>query len=262
MAFLLNDLHCHSNLSACSHDVNMTPDVILKFAEAHDYSAVCLTNHLWDSAVPGASDWYAPQDIDHVFKAAPLPQGKVPYYFGCETELPANGIPALAKEHFDLFDFVVIPPNHMHMAGLVRPAGVDTPAKMARLVEDRLENLLEQDLPFKKIGIAHLTCGLMFTEGSVADVVACMDEARLLRIFKGYAQAGTGIELNCGCFEELETRPEETLLMYRIAKEAGCLFYGSSDAHDVQGLENVPQLLPRLAELLGLTEKDQYHIHA
>ena len=262
MSFLLNDLHCHSNLSACCHDDAMTPEKILEHAEKYNYSAVCLTDHLWDPAVPGASEWYAPQNIEHVRRAAPLPQGKVPFYFGCETELPANGIPALAKEHFDLFDFVVIPPNHMHMGSLTRPYVVDTPAKMARLMEDRLENLLERDLPFEKIGIAHLTCGLMFTEGSVADVIACMDEARLLRIFRGYAQAGTGIELNCGCFHELETRPEETLLMYRIAKEAGCLFYACSDAHAVTSMDNVPALLPKLVELLGLTAEDQYRIRA
>ena len=262
VSFLLNDLHCHSYLSACCHDENMTADAILKHAEANNYSAVCLTDHLWDPAVPGASDWYAPQSIEHVRKAAPLPKGKVPFYFGCETELPANCIPALAKENFDLFDFVVIPPNHMHMGTLTRPYEIDTPAKMARVMEDRLEKLLERDLPFHKIGIAHLTCALMFREGSAADVIACMDEARLLRIFKGYAQAGTGIELNCACFHELETRPEETLLLYHIAKEAGCLFYASSDAHDVASMDNVPALLPKLVELLGLTEKDQYRIRA
>lgn len=260
MSFLINDLHCHSNLSSCCHDERMTPDVILKFAEEHDYSAVCLTDHLWDAAIPGASKWYSVQDIDHVFKAAPLPKGKVPYYFGCETELPANCVPALAKENFDRFAFVVIPPNHMHMKGLVRPEGVDTPEKMAVLMEDRLEKLLECDIPFRKIGIAHLTCSLMFGEGSVADVVSHMNEARLLRIFKGYAQAGAGIELNAFSFGEWETRPEETMLIYRIAKEAGCLFYACSDAHSVEDLARVPDILPKLVKELDLTSADQYRI--
>ena len=260
MPFTLHDLHCHSHLSSCCHDEKMTPQRILDFAQTNNYTAQCLTDHLWDRAIPGASGWYAPQDIEHVQSALPLPKGSVPFYFGCETELPANGVPALAKDHFELFDFVVIPPNHMHMPGLVRPEGIDTPAKMARLMEDRLEKLIEQDLPLGKIGIAHLTCSLMFREGSVADVVARMDEARLLRIFKGYAQAGAGIELNMCAFQELETRPEETLLLYRIAKEAGCRFYASSDAHAVEGLERVPQLLPVLVEKLGLTQAHQYHI--
>ena len=92
MEFTLNDLHLHSALSACCHDENLTPQTMLDYAEAHNYSALCLTDHLWDSAVPGPSDWYAPQNIEHVRSALPLPKpkGSMPFYFGCETELPVT----------------------------------------------------------------------------------------------------------------------------------------------------------------------------
>lgn len=256
----LEDIHCHSGLSSCSNDPAMTPQLMLEHAEKHEYRMFCLTDHLWDAAVPGSSDWYAPQDIDHVMQSRPLPQGRVPFFFGCETELPANGIPALARDHFDLFDFVVIPPNHMHMDGLVRPAGIDTPQKMARLIEDRLENLLMQDLPFEKIGIAHLNCNLMFKEGAAMDVIAAMDESRMLRIFEGYAKAGAGIELNAFDYRTLDDRPEDTLRIFRIAKAAGSRFYCASDGHFPPDLDRVPHILPRVIDLLGLTEDDRYAI--
>ncbi len=259
--FLLNDLHCHSHLSSCCRDESMTPEAILEHAARQGYSAVCLTDHLWDRAIPGASSWYAPQDIDHVCQSLPLPQSEsVPFFFGCETELPANNIPALAREHFARFDFVAIPVNHMHMKGLVRPEGVDTPEKMAELVQTRLERLLEQDLPFAKIGLAHLTCSLMFSEGSVADVVRCMSESRLLAIFRGYAQAGAGIELNAQAFAEWEARKEDLLRIYRAAKEAGCKFYGSSDAHSRAALQGVPKVLPQVIAALGLDASHQYSV--
>lgn len=85
---------------------------------------------------------------------------------------------ALTKEHFVLFDFVTIPVNHMHMKGLVRDESIDTPEKMAVNLENRLENLLEQDLPLGKIGLAHLTVRHMFREGKVADVLHAMNENR------------------------------------------------------------------------------------
>lgn len=261
MEMKLNDLHCHSSLSACCADKRMTPERILRHAEEAGYETICLTDHLWDSAVPGASGWYAPQNIEHVRAALPLPQ--VPschFYFGCETELPVNGVPALSREHFDLFDFVVIPVNHMHMAELVRAEGVDTPEKMAVNIENRLENLLEQNLPFRKIGLAHLTIGLMFREGRIADVMHAMSEARLLRILKGYAAAGTGIELNATAFSEMTDRPDDILKIYRIAKEAGCRFYCSSDAHSVEAMDGVPKNLPAVIQALGLTEADAYRI--
>ena len=261
MEIKLNDLHCHSSLSACCADKRMTPERILRHAEEAGYETICLTDHLWDSAVPGASGWYAPQNIEHVRAALPLPQApSCHFYFGCETELPVNGVPALAREHFDLFDFVVIPVNHMHMAGLVRAEGIDTPEKMAVNIENRLENLLEQNLPFRKIGLAHLTIGLMFREGRIADVMHAMSEARLLRILKGYAAAGTGIELNATAFSEMTDRPDDILKIYRIAKEAGCRFYCSSDAHSVEALDGVPKNLSAVIQALGLTEADAYRI--
>lgn len=100
MEMKLNDLHCHSSLSACCADKRMTPERILRHAEEAGYETICLTDHLWDSAVPGASGWYAPQNIEHVRAALPLPQApSCHFYFGCETELPVNGVPALSLIH-------------------------------------------------------------------------------------------------------------------------------------------------------------------
>jgi len=150
----------------------------------------------------------------------------------------------------------------MHIRELVRPAEIDTVEKMARFMEDRLENLLMQDLPFRKIGIAHLNCGCMFEEGHYEDVIAAMNEERMLRIFKGFAQAGAGIEFNADCFKTPIKRLEEDLLLYQIAKEAGCKFYCASDAHERACLDYIPRFLPPIIEALGLDENDQYTIPA
>lgn len=261
MAFeRLEDFHCHSHLSACCMDDTMTPQTLLSHAQAHQYRALCLTDHLWDASIPGSSSWYAPQDIDHVLSSRPLPQGSVPFYFGCETELPASGVPALARDHFDLFDFVVIPPNHMHMHGLVRPQGIDTPEKMARLLEDRLENLLMRDLPFEKIGIAHLSGDIINDTLTGADIFRAMDETRMARIFSGYAKAGAGIELNAYAFNNWDTRSADFLRIYAIAKDVGCKFYLCSDAHCTVALDAVVDFLPKVVDALGLTEENRYSI--
>ena len=256
-----HDIHCHSFISSCSSDANCTPETVYRLAKEMGYDTICLTDHLWDASVPGASPWYAEQDIDHVYegrKYACLPG--IRCLFGCETEYVGGGRLGLAKENFDKFDFVVIPPNHMHMRGFVRPADVTTPEQMAELFTCRLEEISQLDIPMEKVGIAHLTCGLMFTEGNIYDIIDMMDEARLRAVFTRFAERGAGIELNAGSFPELKTWPDSTLRLYRIAKECGCKFYCSSDSHSVDGYSMVRDLLPPVVEALGLTEEDRYII--
>ena len=257
---VLHDLHCHSFLSSCCEDESCTAPAIFARAKALGYDTLCLTDHLWDPAVPGASDWYAPQTPEHVLSSRRYADVEgLRCLVGCETEFGCGGL-ALAPEHYDLFDFVVIPPNHMHFAGLVRPAGLTGADSMAALFTDRLDRISRLDVPMEKTGIAHLTCRLLYSEGTVAEVIRRMDEKRLREIFLRFADRGAGIELNAAAFRELEASPDEILLPYRVAKDCGCRFYCASDAHRMASLERVGTVLPRVAELLGLTEKDRYVI--
>ena len=258
---VLHDIHCHSFLSACCKDETCTAENVFQQARETGYDTLCLTDHLWDSAVPGASNWYAPQDIPHVLSAKPVPQyDGMRCLLGCETEYTGNGHLGLAKEHFDLFDFVVIPPNHMHMIGFVRPEDVTTPAQMAQLFTQRLNEISQLDIPMEKVGIAHITCSLLFREGKVCDVVKLMGEEKLHPVFARFAARGAGIELNKSAFKELDEDPENTLRLYRIAKEEGCKFYCSSDSHTLAGYQLMGPILRRVADLLELTEDDRYII--
>ena len=62
----LHDLHIHTNLSACSTDPMQTVESIVDYAAKHGIATVGITNHVWDREIPGASEWYAPQDFDHI----------------------------------------------------------------------------------------------------------------------------------------------------------------------------------------------------
>lgn len=262
MKFPINhDLHCHSFLSSCSADPEMTAERILRHACEAGYDLQCVTDHLWDRDVPGASGWYAPQDIEHVKKGLPLPQAPgVRMVFGCETEYTGGDRVALSPEHYDVFDFIVIPPNHFHMIGLTRPAWVDTEEKVAELFTTRLEELSKLDLPWKKVGIAHLTCGLTFREGDCMAVFRQMDEERLRPVFRRFAQNGAGIELNSDSISatDWKGRPEDALRLYRIARDEGCKFYCASDAHHPKDLDI--SVLREIADRLELIEEQRYII--
>ena len=81
-----HDLHIHTQLSTCSQNPEQTADRILAYAKEYGLKEICVTDHYWDSAVPGASKWYVPQNFDNISKVLPLPQADgIKFRFGCET---------------------------------------------------------------------------------------------------------------------------------------------------------------------------------
>lgn len=258
-----HDFHCHSYLSSCCANPAMSVGAIYERARREELTAQCITDHLWDSAVPGASDWYKPQDIAHIeqnkTELAKLPKGGPRMYFGCETEYCGDGKLGLAPEHFDHFDFIIIPPNHFHMKNFTRMETIDTEEKIAELFTQRLEEISQLTLPWHKIGIAHLNCRLTFKEGDAAKVFAIMDEQRLKAVFNTFASRGAGIEINTSGFAPgWEKQQKEQLRLLLIARDAGCRFYIGSDAHAPQALDVMRERARQVVTMLELTEEQQF----
>ena len=118
------------------------------------------------------------------------------------------------------------------------------------------------DLPFYKIGIAHLTCPLLAPKAP-EDHLAVLDlveDSALSELFSLAAKTGVGIELNF----PVENYPEKDLprvmRIYEAAKNAGCKFYFGTDAHHPQRFEKARERFPMYVKLLGLTEKDKFKV--
>lgn len=254
-----HDLHIHSNISLCSGDPAQTPERILKYAQDMGMHTVCLTDHFWDETVPDLpSSWYKGQGIAHISAALPLPQAEgIRFLFGCETELDRDLALGVAKEHFDLFDFIIIPTTHMHMHGFtVSDEDIRDAESRAHAWVKRLDAVLSMELPFHKVGIAHMTCSLIAKER--AEYLATLEaipEDEMRRLFGRAASLEVGIELN-ERFSDAEA--EIVLRPYRIARECGCKFYLGSDAHTVKGLEKAKEGFERMIDLLDLTEQDKF----
>ncbi len=258
-----HDFHIHSQLSTCSSDPEQTTAAILQYGKDNGFSNLCLTDHLWDSAVAGASGWYRPQNIEHVRQALPLPQDdRVRFHFGCETELDRHLTLALAPEHFGLFDFLIIPTTHLHMRGLTL-SEEDAAAPLSRRAElyvQRLDAVLHMALPFSKVGIAHLTCPLLAPDRphDHIDVLNMIGDDVFSELFSRAARVGAGIELNFP-IERYEGQDfEDVLRPYRIAKERGCKFYFGSDAHHPKELQIARTRFSKTAEALSLAESDKF----
>ncbi len=263
MKFIIDhDLHIHSYLSRCSKDPEQTTERILKYAKDNGLKRICVTDHFWDETVEGASAWYSTQNYPHILQSLPLPQSEgIEFLFGCETELDKNLTLGLAKENMDRFDFIIIPTTHLHMKGFTIEEDATLEDRATAYVE-RLDAVLDMDLPFYKVGIAHLTCSLIARENwqdhlTVLDMVS--DET-FKRLFAKAAAVGVGIEINFSLNAYEGTDIERVLRPYRIAKAEGCKFFLGGDAHTTKQLETVWCKFAPIVEALELKESDKFII--
>lgn len=258
-----NDLHIHSKLSLCSDDPLQTNERILEYAKENGLKTICLTDHFWDEAVEGASAWYGTQDYSHISGAKPLPQcDGVRFLFGCETDLNKNLTLGISKEKYDLFDFIIIPTTHFHMKGFTLTDEESATAESrAKAWVRRLETVLNMDLPFNKVGIAHLTCGLIApAREEYLKVLEFISDEDLERVFTKASNIGVGIELNASDMGFADDEADIVLRIYKMAKKCGCKFYFGSDAHHPASFEISKERFEKAVELLDLTEEDKFII--
>lgn len=261
MFALDHDYHIHTTLSTCCHDPNMTPERLIPVCREEGRKEIVLTNHFWDALMPGADAWYGPQNLAHVRKILPLPEETdILVHFGCETEFCGGKKIGISPESYDAFEFIIVPFDHLHNH-FSRPVDCTTPEQVAALYMDHFEDLLQLDLPWRKIGIAHLTCSLTYPGPRLHEVFEHMDAARLSRCFDFLAAKGAGVELNADCFKPgWETYRDTFLSVYRLAERSGCKFYCGSDAHALATLRTLRPNLAPVVEALGLTEAHRFYL--
>lgn len=263
MAFEYNhDMHIHTRLSPCSGDDGQTCERILDYAVQNGLDTVAVTDHFWDSAVAGASSWYKPLNYEHVSRSLPLPKNDtVRFLFGCETDMDMQGNIGLTKENFSLFDFVIVSTTHFHMEGFTVPAGI-TQKERALIYVKRLHSFLNSDIPFKKTGIAHLTCNLIDNSEKFAhiDVVDMVSDKEFYEIFGGVAACGAGVELNIYPRWYDEDQLKRVLRPYMIARDCGCKFYLGSDSHHGTNLLNAPAKLKGILGVFPLEATDRFTV--
>ncbi len=258
-----HDYHIHSQLSLCSKDPEQTAENILKYAERNHFTEIVVTDHFWDSAAGAAKFPYDIQNYAHISSILELPQSnQVKFRFGCETELDKDFRLGITEATMDRFDFIVIPTTHMHMPGLTISEDDLAVERKAYLYIKRLNHVMSLDLPFYKIGIAHLTCqhiGINNWEEHLA-VLDLIPDQEFEEAFAEIARKGAGFELNFTPGKYKGKDLERVLRPYRIAKAVGCKFYLGSDSHHPDALMGARNRFETIAKLLELKETDRFYI--
>jgi histidinol phosphatase-like PHP family hydrolase len=242
-----HDAHVHTILSHCNHDPEATAANLVAQAAAAGLATLGFADHLWDSAVPGASEWYRPQDVEYVLQTRrllPADACGVRVLVGCETEYCGGGKVGLSRAAAERFDFVLLPFTHFHMRGFVAPADIDSPREVAALMADRCREVA--DLGFGT-GLAHPFYPFDFSDYA-DEILRCLSDGELLDCFGRAARAGLSAEINVCMFPGAAGQArrgfhDETFLrVLALAKQAGCRFHFGSDAHTVAQLDAVLRL--------------------
>lgn len=262
MRYILDhDLHIHSQISLCSNHPEQTTENILKYGDDNGFRHLCLTDHYWDENVPGIpNDFYLTQNYPWIEKALPLPQSdKTVFHFGCETDMNVDCVLGISEKMFDKFEFIIVPTTHLHM--MCDPKYSSTEGR-AFLCADRLEKLLNMDLPWNKIGIAHLTCPLLnnTTPHAHIDTLNLISDETWCGLYSKAAKLGAGIELNFPIEQYSGQDSEDILRVYRLAKKCGCKFYFGMDAHVPSELAAAKQRFEKIVDALELTEDDKFRV--
>lgn len=257
-----HDLHIHSKLSPCSNDPMQTKERILQYAKQYGLKTICVTDHFWDASIPCTNRWYRGQNFGHIDSINPLPRAEdIRFLFGCETDMDYTMQIGIAPEIIPKLDFVIIPTTHFHMRGFSIPEDVTTPAEKAEFWIRKLDAVLNMNLPFSKIGLAHLTCYLIDqSRENYLRTLEFLDEAKLHVLFAKAAWKKVGIEINSFDMKFPQAEQETVLRIYKIAKEEGCKFYLGSDAHHPQDLVDAIPLFQKAVDLLELTEYDKFRL--
>ncbi len=259
------DIHIHTRLSECSGDPNSTVPNFAKLFEGTSIRSIGISDHMWDSDVPGASDWYRPQDFAHICRVreqitseADLRGLKV--IFGCETEFDKNGTLAITREHAMQLDYVLAPHSHTHMLDFVMPAECrESYEKHAKfMVESFLRLVNHKDIDVIT-SVAHpfAPCA---DEKHTEQILGCISEQEFEDCFKSAKDAGVFLELNASCFrvafgEHPDIATSQYSRMYQIAKECGCRFTYGSDSHSPSRYF-LFDWMDKAVEGFGLTQAD------
>ncbi len=229
----MHDIHIHTSLSSCAKADSDLKDYAPAIRESR-LTAVGFANHLWDSAVPGASNWYQSQDINHVLKLKDELRlhdfGDTRIYFGCETEYIGNGIVGLHVDNVHLFDYVMVPPHHFHMAGFVRPANLTDLNDVRELMLERFLEACDIEFAF---GLVHPFVPLGYMD-SAMELLQGFSEADFEKCYRYAAAKGKAIEINLCIFRNQVASIPGYQRMMTIASQCGCKFFVGSDSHNVQ----------------------------
>lgn len=255
-----SDFHVHTNLSRCAPgDTTLQSQIdgLCDFPDGLD--TLGISNHLWDSSIPGASNWYKGQDVPHVLllreEMKSVNTRKKRILLGAEVEMASDCDVCITRENARLFDYLLITVSHFHMKGLVISPEITDADTVRELLIKRFIAACKWDSPVK-CGICHPFYPMSFYHIE-NEILSKITDAEYEKCFNEAKKGNKSIEIHASILRPVD--PDENGIarqyarMLRIARECGCSFHIGSDVHKPNRETGI--LLRRAAEKCGIDEE-------
>ena len=261
MLTLFSDLHVHTDLSPCAaRDASVRAQ--LEAARELGIETIGFSNHYWDSEIPGANEWYAPLDTDHLMKirdeiAALEDDFGIRILVGAEVEAP--GFLALSAKNAPKFDYILISSSHLHHPDLMTGLRAVTPEDVRLILVERfLKTVAEASELGVPASVAHPFHPLGHSTEVEAEAVDGITDRMLSEILSFAAKRGVGIEAHWPTMrygsEEGIVAPHSARFL-RIARSVGCRFTMGSDSHSPKHLLDRTDEMRSLARQAGIEDR-------
>ena len=259
---ITSDLHIHTRLSSCAKP-EATVAYYMDKAREMGFKTLGFTDHLWDSAIPNANKFYAPQDFAHIseIKAeleAADKTGIDRILFGAEGEYDPwrHGValtPAVAEQ----LEVLLVPNSHTHM--MMPKDYYEPPRRHAEFMLEAFYDIVNSEVAPYITAIPHPFAAVCCSKYYPASVpISLITDDEFKACFALAARKGIAMEINPAyfCNKTIEELNEHQMIrMLRIAKAEGCLFTVGRDSHSQTGHTGFEAIYPTI-EVLGLTEDD------
>lgn len=256
-------MHIHTFASKCCLDELQTIDNIAMQARELGLERIGLADHVWDNPGLMPNDFYQGQGRDRCLNlkrsAFRFDNSDLDVLVGCEVETIAPNKFSITDELAAEMDFVLLATDHFHLRDLVAQPKKFKPRHFARhMLEMYLGGI---QCPFGDI-MAHpfLTMGYY---DIYEDVIAAISDRTFNEVFAETAESGKAVEITTHYLGnpsrgKLFSR-EVPIRILSLAREAGCKFVFSSDAHQLSSICRVLEL-KTLALDAGIREEDIHPI--
>ncbi len=252
------DIHIHTNLSSCAAK-DATLDSYLDYAVKNNLECIGISNHMWDSAVPGASRWYSVQNFEHISllreeihqKSGDCPK----ILFGCETEFTHDGVMAISEEVAGQMDYILAPHSHTHMDFVMPKAVYDTDEKHAAFLVRSFLALVSHPMARYITSVAHpFSPGTNYAKYN--GILSHVTDEQFRECCLAAKEANVFLELNNSVIipflDQDGNFHGEISRFFSVAGECGCKLTWGSDSHSVYDTR-IPDII-RFVKSCGFTE--------